>query len=336
MTATATKVLELSAAITPSIRTAALIDGSIQPDGIRLLPTAMHASEMFWRQLKFEEFDVSEMSVSSLTIATSNGPTAWVAIPVFTMRHFFHTSVLVRKGAGIEKPGDLRGKRLGVPEYQQTWAVWSRGIFADEFGVQPQDNVWYMERVPEKSHGGSTGFTPPPGVEFHYIPPSTNMGEMMVKGELDATVLYLPENNLIDRSKVDLEARADIRPLFPDPVAEANRYYTKTGMYPINHTVVVRRSLLEREPWIARSVYDAFVQAKEALRRERDAEIEPFFATGLLGADAQAALARDPMPYGVVSSRRELETIARYDYEQGLAKRLVGLDELFWPDSLNW
>ena len=93
---------------------------------------------MFWRQLKFAEFDVSEMSVSSLVIATSNGPTEWVAIPVFTMRHFFHTSVLVRKAAGIEKPSDLRGKRIGVPEYQQTWAVWSRGIFADEFGVQPQ------------------------------------------------------------------------------------------------------------------------------------------------------------------------------------------------------
>ena len=320
----------------PNPRTAPILSGAVQPDGIQLLPTPLHASEMFWRQLKFAEFDVSEMSVSSLVIATSNAPTPWVAIPVFTMRHFFHTSVLVRKGAGIEKPGDLRGKRVGVPEYQQTWAVWSRGIFADEFGVQPKDNVWYMERLPEKSHGGATGFTAPPGVEFHYIPSKTNMGEMMVKGELDATVLYLPEKNLIDRSVVDLEARDDIRTLFPDPAAEARRYYTKTGMFPINHTVVVRRSLLEREPWIARSLYDAFTRAKALGTSERDGNLEPFVATGVLDPGAREALGRDMMPYGVVAARRELETIARYDFEQGLAKRLVGLDELFAPDCLGF
>jgi 4,5-dihydroxyphthalate decarboxylase len=331
-----TPVLELSAALMPNDRTARILDGRIQPDGIRLLSTACHASEMFWRQLKFSEFDVSEMSVSSLVIATSNGPTEWVGIPVFTMRHFFHTSVLVRKDAGIEQPSDLRGKRIGVPEYQQTWAVWSRGIFSDEFGVKPQDNIWYMERSPEKSHGGSTGFTPPPGVELHYIPPSTNMGEMMVKGELDATLLYLRgAGNLIDRSSIDLEQRSDIRPLFPDPAAEAKRYYAKTGMFPINHTVVVRRSLLERHPWIATSIYDAFVRAKADIKRDRDANLEPQVAAGLLDAATLAGLAADPMPFGVVAARRELETIARYDYEQGLAKRLVGLDELFAPSCMS-
>ena len=117
---------------------------------------------MFWRQLKFAEFDVSEMSVSSLIIATANGPTEWVALPIFSMRQFFHTSILVRADSGIMQPSDLRGKRIGVPEYQQTWAVWSRGILADEFGVQPSDMTWYMERSPARSHGGATGFTAPP------------------------------------------------------------------------------------------------------------------------------------------------------------------------------
>jgi len=330
-----TSTLELSAALMPNDRTARILDGRVQPEGIRLLATPCHASEMFWRQLKFAEFDVSEMSMSSLVIATANGPTDWVALPVFSMRQFFHTSVLVRAGAGIEKPSDLRGKRIGVPEYQQTWAVWSRGIFADEFGVQPQDNIWYMERSPEKSHGGATGFTAPPGVELHYIPPTTNMGEMMVNGELDATLLYLAgSSNLIDRSSINLHERSDIRTLFPDPLAEAKRYYTKTGMFPINHTVVVRRSLLEREPWIALSLYDAFVRAKAAIKRDRDANLEPLVAAGLLDQEAVAALATDPMPYGVVAARRELETIARYDYEQGLAKRLVSLDEIFAPDCM--
>jgi 4,5-dihydroxyphthalate decarboxylase len=333
--ATDTATLELSAAFMPNDRTLRVLDGSVQPEGIRLLPTPCHASEMFWRQLKFAEFDVSEMSVSSLVIATSNGPTEWVGIPVFSMRHFFHTSVLVRADSGIEKPADLRGKRIGVPEYQQTWAVWSRGILADEFGVHPRDMVWYMERSPEKSHGGATGFTAPPGVELHYIPTNKNMGDMMVAGELDATLLYLPGNNLIDRSRIDLEARSDMRTLFPDPVAEAKRYYTKTGMFPINHTVVVRRSVLEAHPWVARSVYDAFVRAKAGIKRDRDANLEPHISAGLLDATAVAALAADPMPYGVVAARRELETIARYDYEQGLAKRLVSLDELFAPDCME-
>jgi 4,5-dihydroxyphthalate decarboxylase len=335
-TTTDTATLELSAAFMRNERTGPILSGRVQPEGIRLLATPCHASEMFWRQLKFSEFDVSEMSVSSLVIATSNAPTEWVGIPIFTMRHFFHTTVLVRKDSGIEKPSDLRGKRIGVPEYQQTWAVWSRGILADEFNVQPKDNVWYMERSPEKSHGGSTGFTPPPGVELHYIPPTTNMGEMMVRGELDATLLYISgANNLIDRSSINLAARDDIRTLFPDPIAEAKRYYLKTGMFPINHTVVVRRSLLERHPWVARSIYDAFVRAKALTKAERDGNLEPYAATGLLGNEDRAALATDPMPYGVVAARRELETIARYDYEQGLAKRLVGLDELFAPECMS-
>jgi 4,5-dihydroxyphthalate decarboxylase len=335
VTATATPAaLELSAAFMPNDRTAYVLNGRVQPEGITLLTTPLHASEMFWRQLKFAEFDVSEMSVSSLVIATANGNTDWVALPIFSMRHFFHTSVLVRKDAGIERPADLRGKRIGVPEYQQTWAVWSRGILADEFGVQPSDMTWYMERTPEQSHGGATGFIAPPGVELHYIPRTTNMGEMMVKGELDATLLYLTSTNLIDRSRIDLAARGDIRTLFPDAAAEAKRYYAKTGLYPINHTVVVRRTVLEKHPWVALNIYDAFVRAKALQRAERDARLEPHIAAGLLDAAAVAALARDPMPYGVVAARRELETIARYDYEQGLAKRLVTLEELFAPSTL--
>jgi 4,5-dihydroxyphthalate decarboxylase len=248
---------------------------------------------------------------------------------------FLDAPVLSHPDAGITTPQDLRGKRIGVPEYQQTWAVWSRGILADEFGVQPSELTWYMERSPEQSHGGATGFTAPPGVELHYIPKTTNMGEMMVNGELDATLLYLTSNNLIDRSRIELEGRSDIRSLFPDPAAEARRYYRKTGLYPINHTVVVRRTLLEREPWIARAIYDAFVRAKALIRSERDARLEPYVTAGLLDAGATAALARDPMPFGVVAARRELETIARYDFEQGLTKRLVGLDELFAPEMLS-
>ena len=191
--------LELSIALSENENTRAVLDGRIAPDAIKLYPTALHPSEMFWRQLKFAEFDVSEMSMSSLTIATSKAQTQWVALPVFTTREFFHLRILVRVASGIQAPADLKGKRVGVPEYQQTAAIWSRGVLQHEFGVHPREIEFFMERTPETSHGGSTGFKPPDGVTVHQIPPTTNIGEMMVRGELDATLLYLTHANLVDQ-----------------------------------------------------------------------------------------------------------------------------------------
>src|SRR5713101_5453225 len=146
--------LELSIALSDNERTRPLIEGRVVPQGIKLVPTMVHPSEMFWRQLKFAEFDVSEMSMSSLVISTARGPTPWVALPVFTTREFFHTRILVRADAGIAAPADLKGKRVGVPEYQQTAAIWGRGTLENEFGVPPRDMEFFMERTPEKSHGG--------------------------------------------------------------------------------------------------------------------------------------------------------------------------------------
>src|SRR5215831_20056656 len=131
--------LELSIALSDNPNTRPLLDGRVGAEGIRLIPTAVHPSEMFWRQLRFGEFDVSEMSMSSLLIATARGACPWVALPVFTTREFFHTRILVRTQAGITAPADLRGKRVGVPEYQQTAAIWGRGVLENEFGVRPRD-----------------------------------------------------------------------------------------------------------------------------------------------------------------------------------------------------
>src|SRR6202158_3588585 len=150
--------LELSIALSDNERTRPLPEGLVVPQGIKLVPTMVHPSEMFWRQLKFAEFDVSEMSMSSLVISTARGPTPWVALPVFTTREFFHTRILVRSDAGIAAPADLSGKRVGVPEYQQPAAIWGRGTLENEFGVRPRDIEFFMERVADKSHGGATGF----------------------------------------------------------------------------------------------------------------------------------------------------------------------------------
>lgn len=326
--------LELSIALSDNENTRPLLDGAVQPEGIRLIPTAVHPSEMFWRQLKFGEFDISEMSMSSLIIATARGPTPWVALPVFTTRHFFQTWIRVRADAGIEKPEDLRGKRVGVPEYQQTAAIWSRGILQHEFGVHARDIEWYMERNPDKSHGGATGFQPPPGIRLQYIPTTTDIGEMLIEGKLDATLLYFGRRNLVDRSRTDYSDDPRIRPLF-DAEKEGARYFAKTGLYPINHTVVVRRALYEKYPWLALNLYSAFVAARTKVLAGGQAMLAPYFATGLLAPDIRHSLANDPMAYGVKSARKVLETIAAYVHEQGLTPRRVGLEEIFAPSTLD-
>jgi len=326
--------LELSLALSDNENTRPLLNGAVTAEGLRLVPTALHPSEMFWRQLRFGEFDVSEMSMSSLVIATSRGPTPWVALPVFTTREFFHLRILVRADAGIATPADLRGKRVGVPEYQQTAAIWGRGVLQHEFGVHAREIEWFMERTPDKSHGGATSFAPPMGVRVNQIPATTNIGEMLMRDELDATLLYLTDRNLIDRSRIDLSASPKVRPLF-DREAEARRYYSKTGIYQINHAVVVRRTLAEKHPWIALNLYAAFAAAKNRVARGGQEFLRPYYELGLVGDDIRRILARDPAAYGVKANRATLETITQYVHEQGLAARRVGLEDIFAPSTLD-
>jgi 4,5-dihydroxyphthalate decarboxylase len=326
--------LELSIALSENENTRAVLNGRIAPDAIKLHPTALHPSEMFWRQLKFAEFDVSEMSMSSLTIATSQAQTQWVALPVFTTREFFHLRILVRAASGIQAPADLKGKRVGVPEYQQTAAIWGRGVLQHEFGVHPRDMEFFMERTPETSHGGATGFKPPEGVTVHGIPPTTNIGEMMVRGELDATLLYLTHPNLVDRSRIELSKDNRFKPLF-DRAAEAKRYFAKTGIYQINHGMVIRRSIFERYPWAALNIYNAFAQARAGVIAARDTALHRHFEPGLIGDDVRRALATDSMAYGVKGNRKVLETITQYVHEQGLSGRRVALEEMFAPSTMD-
>jgi 4,5-dihydroxyphthalate decarboxylase len=327
--------LQLSLIMSPNPRSQPLLDGSVQPQGIELTATSATPGEIFWRQLHRAEFDVSEMSLSSLLIVTAQGNSPWVGIPVFPIRRFFHSEIFVRADAGIERPEDLKGKRVGVPEYQQTGALWTRGALQHEFGVRAEDMDWHMERTPEGSHGGATGFRPPPGVSFQHIPPEKNIGQMLVDGELDATAFYVGTVNLFDRSSIDLTRHPRSRRLFRDPEAEGARYFQKTGLQPINHAVVIRRSILEQHPWAALNVYQAFLEAKDKLLARTRSLVDPYFRLGLLPPDARQALAHDPYPYGVQANRKVLETVAEYSYEQGLTPRRVSLEEVFAPITLE-
>ncbi|MGC1777055.1 MAG: ABC transporter substrate-binding protein [Xanthobacteraceae bacterium] len=323
--------LQLSIGITSNPRTWSILDGTVKPDGIDLIPTVLHPSELFWRQLHFAEFAVSEMSCSSFLIVTGQGDRRFVGLPIFTTRRFFHTGILVRRAAGIEKPADLKGKRVGVPEYQQTAALWGRGVLQHEFGVAPKDMEFWMERTPDRSHGGATGFTPPPGVTVHQIPADKNIGSMMLNGELDAVLHYLSGRNLVDRSRADLAHHAEFKPLFADPIAEGVRFYKKTGLIPINHQAVLRRDVFEQEPWVVLNLIKAFKQANEIADERRVQHVADHLATGLLSGDARTPV----IHHGVKANRKVIETIAQYSLEQALTPRLIEIEELYAPSALE-
>lgn len=327
--------LTLSIGITSNPRTWPILDGSVRPDGIDLVCTVLHPSELFWRQLRYAEFDLAEMSFSSLMMATVHGDTRFTGIPVFTSRRFFHAGMLARRDAGIDSPADLKGKRVALPEYQQTGAIWIRGALEHEWGVKPSDMEFWMERTPSQSHGGATGFKPPPGVTVHTVPADKSIGSMMIAGELDAALHYIVNDNLIDRSTVDLWNHPDIKPIFPDRAAEGIRYYEKTGLYPINHGMVAKRELTERHPWIVLNVLKAFERAAAVADRQRLEHVADHLATGLLPAGARAALQRPLIQHGIGANRRVLETCAQYSVEQGLTARLLRLDEVFAASTMG-
>lgn len=328
-------VLPLSIALSDNPRTRPVIEGRVAFEGLRLIPTTVHPSEMFWRQLRYGDFDVSEMSMSTLTILTSQGNRDWVGLPIYTMRKFFHNEILVRKDGGIEKPADLKGKRVGVPEYQQTAAIWTRGVLEHEFGVHARDMTWFMERNDNRSHGHTSGFHAPPGVSVSPVPLNTNLGEMLLNGEIDGIVHYIAHNNLVDRSRVDLGADPRVKFLFEDREAESARYFKKTGIFPINHIIVIKRSVYEQNPWIALNLYSGFVAAMDQVRKDSLAWMAPYYEMGLVPREVRRTVTQTPMPYGLNAARRVLETVTQYVHEQGLCERRVSLEEIFAPNTLD-
>jgi len=204
-------------------------------------------------------------------------------------------------------------------------------VLQHEFGVHAKDMEFWMERTPEMSHGGATGFKPPPGVTVNQIPADQSIGSMMLKGELDAVLHYLSGRNLVDRSRADLAHHPDFKYLFDDPIAEGVRYYRKTGLLPINHQTVVRRDVFEKEPWVALNLLKAFNRANDIANEQRVEHVADHIAAGLLSGDAKTGL----LHHGVKANRKVIETIAQYSVEQGLTPRLIKVEELYAPSMLD-
>ena len=318
-----------------------LMNGTVQAEGIELIPTYSHPAETFWRQLKFGEFEVAEMSMSSYLIAKSQG-TDMIALPVFPSRRLFQTEISYHVDSGVTEPGDLAGKRLGVAEYQQTAALWIRGILEHDFAVSQYKIHWYMERSEEMSHGGATGFKPPTGISFNRIAPNKSLASTLLENELDAAHIASPwvlRANALDRSSRITGSGADwskIKPLFPDRMAEALRFQKQHGFLPVNHTYIIRGDIYRKHPWVAFNLYSGFVRAK-ALAREKLVESIPsalFFGPEYLKR-TQDIIGEDPFPYGIKANEAMLETITTYSYEQGLTPEKMNYKGLFAENTLE-
>jgi 4,5-dihydroxyphthalate decarboxylase len=319
-----------------------LLDGRVCAEGIEIIPTRSHPSETFWRQLNFGQFDFFEMSISSFLIARDQGAEL-VAIPAFPSRMLMHASLAYHVDAGIDGPAALAGKRLGVGEYQQTAALWIRGILEHDFGVSQYDIDWYMERTEALSHGGATSFTPPPGIRMHRIPEHTTLVQMLLNHEIDVGPARWGEPspypvgplawNFVDRSTLRPAASGDrskLRPLFPDRIAEARRFVDAHGYLPANHFFALRADVYERHPWAAFNLYRALIDAKTVAGRELRTAIPSALILGEeYLAQTRALFGDDPFPYGVEPNRPMLEFMTLMSYEQGLIKSRPRVEELF-------
>jgi 4,5-dihydroxyphthalate decarboxylase len=333
--------LQLSFITAPNERVEPLVHGKVAVEGVELITTYSDPSETFWRQLKFQEFEISEMSLSSYLIAKSRGMDM-IALPVFPSRRFMHSQLSYHVDSGIQEPGDIVGKRIGVGEYQQTASLWVRGILEHDFGVSQYKVDWYMERSEELSHGGATGFTPPPGISFQRIPEDKSLASMLVANEIDVASVHRAfsrDSNIVDRSTRIRARGADwskVKPLFPDSVAEATRFVKKHGYVPANHAYIIRGDVYRRYPWLAFNLFKAFVAAKQyAMERLREN-----IPTGLILRDEYYAKSReifgaDPFPYGVKANRKMLQTIIEFSFEQGLTPNKLRLEELFAPSTME-
>ncbi len=318
-----------------------LMNGTVEVEGIDLIPTYSHPAETFWRQLKFHEFEVAEMSISSFLMARSHG-IDMVALPVFPTRRLFQTELSYHTDSGIGGPEDLAGKRLGVAEYQQTAALWIRGILEHDFGVSQYKVHWYMERSEELSHGAATGFKPPPGISFNRIAADKSLASTLATHELDAAHIASPwvlRANALDRSsrvRASGEDWNSIRPLFPDRRAEGARFFQKHGFLPVNHAYVIRGDIDRQYPWLAASLYDGFLRAKKQFQETLPAKIPTALVFGReYFAMTQAIFGDDPFPYGIKNNAAMLDTITAYSYEQGLAPRKMNFEDLFAESTLN-
>lgn len=323
--------LNLSFACWGYDRTEALQTGQVRPDGIDLNFQVLDVEETFFRMIRNREFDVAEMSMSSYCVTLGREDPGFIAIPVFPSRFFRHAGIFVSAKSGIEKPADLVGKRIGVPEYQLTAPVWIRGILQDEYGVDPSSVTYFFGGEEEPGREEKLKINLPEKFKVIPIGPEQTISRMIADGELDA--VYAPRAPSTFYSEPD-----KVRRLFPDFVAVEKAYFAKTGIFPIMHVVAIRRDVYEKNRWVAQALYKAFVEAQKLVYEQLmvSASLKTMLPWQIAAVeDTIATMGKEWWPYGIDRNRHVIETFTRYHHEQGLSPRQLAVEDMFAPETFS-
>ena len=321
--------LQLSLACWNYDRTRALADGSVQPDGIDLNYLDMPVEETFFRMVRYREFDVAEMSLSSYTVSLFKDPAPFIAIPVFPSRFFRHSCIYVSAKSGIRTPKDLIGKKIGVPEYQMTAPVWIRGILSEHYGVPVDSVTYYTGGEEEPGRPEKQKLDLPSNIKVQSIPHDKTISQMLRDGELDAFHTA--------RAPSTLDGINVLR-LFPNYWEVEREYFRKTKIFPIMHTVAIRREVYEKNRWIAQALFKAFHESQRRTYEDLKETAALKAMVPWLGAvmdETRAEMGDDYWSYGLDKNYETLQTFLKYHHEQGLSKRLLKPEELFAPETLE-
>jgi 4,5-dihydroxyphthalate decarboxylase len=321
------KLVPITIACAEYDRTRPIKDGRVRVDGCEVTYLALDPEELFFRAFRYQDFDVAELSFNSFLMATSRNACAYVAVPAFVSRHFRHSAIYVRTDRNLRDPADLKGKLVGLPEYQQTANVWMRGIFKEEYGVDPSDIHWRTGGQEEPGRDERTPLQLGGNIDLRPIPVGKTLSRMLTEGELDAVFSARELSCFVNRAP-------HVGLMFPNYREAEMAYYKRSGIFPIMHLVGVRKSLAEQYPWLPATVYKAFCQAKKIAI----AEMTEMSATKVtlpwpeVGVeDAARLMGEDFWRYGIAENAKDIETLARYSFEQGLTTRKLGAEEIFHP-----
>lgn len=321
--------LRISFACTVTDRTRPILEGRVAIGGCTLETITGEPEDLFAEALRNEAFDVTELSLGSYLIVVGRRTSPYLAVPAFPSRAFRHSAVYVRTDRGIGRPEDLAGTTVGVPEFQQTAALWVRGILADRHGVPPSAIAWRSGGLERPGGEERIAVRVREGIDLRPIDGTSTLSAMLAEGRLDALVSPRPPSCF--------EAgHPQVRRLWPDHREEERRFYRDTGMFPIMHVVAIRRSLADAHPWLPANVFRAFSEAKRLAIE--DLERTNFLRVTLpwIELDAvRALMGEDYWPYGLAANRVELESAIRWSVDEGLSPRPLDPSELFDPESLE-
>jgi 4,5-dihydroxyphthalate decarboxylase len=320
--------LQISIAMGDYDRNRALFDGRVQIDGCDPVYMLLSPEEMFFRAMRSRDFDITELSFSSYLVKHAQGDCPYIAVPVFLSRAFRHTSIYVRKDR-IRTPQDLKGKRVGIPEYQLTAIVWARSILQDDYGIRPEDVTWVRGGIDTPGRPEKIKLNLPAGVHVEAAPEGTTISQLLDAGEIDGFIAPRPPSGAALQNP-------HVGWLFDDPTAVAKDYYRRTGIFPIMHVVGIRKEIAAAHPWLPGAVFKAFNASKaaalELLADTSATKVTLPFVEEQLKA-AKDLLGEDFWSYGVQANRNTLQAFLKHHHAQGLSSRLVEVDELFHPST---